>query len=67
MNGVSNASRSYRIRGLPASTPFRLFYWNHGGHGRIKSDGSIHSDGTGMLSVQAPLHGVFAVTTIQRP
>jgi hypothetical protein len=56
--------RSYHFSKLPENTSFQLLYWNRHGRGRLTSPGQRRSDGAGNLSVEAPLHSVFALTTL---
>ena len=67
LNTVSETQVSYSVGGLPPNSPFRLYYWNLDGSGHTSLAGVISSDETGVLNVSAPLHSVFAVTTLQVP
>jgi hypothetical protein len=63
LNSKSPTEVSYRIGGLPRNRPFRLLYWNRGGGGKTTVAAPVWSDGS-ELTVKAPLHSVFAVTTL---
>ena len=67
LNGVSPTEGSYRLAGLPPNTSFQFLYWNRGGDGRNSRAASLVSDRRGILTVTAPLHSVFALTTLARP
>jgi hypothetical protein len=54
----------YHFSKLPKNKSFQLLYWNRHGHGLLTSPGQVRTDGSGNLTVEAPLHSVFAVTTV---
>lgn len=64
LNTVSATQVSYNINGFPPNASFRLYYWNHDGSGQNVLAGVVTSNEAGVLNVSAPLHGVFAVTTL---
>ena len=63
-NSPSPTEVSYTIDGLPKNRPFRRLYWNRKGGGKTTVAPPIRSDKTGTLTVKAPLHSVFAITTL---
>jgi hypothetical protein len=62
--GPVNQKRSYHFSKLPKNKSFNLVYWNRRGHGRLTSPGQRRTDGAGNLTIEAPLHSVFALTTV---
>lgn len=56
--------RSYRLTNLPANTTFQLRFWNFGGDGRNTAPSRPRSDGSGTLPLNAPVHSVFALTSV---
>lgn len=67
LNDVSSSIRSYEIAGLPANNEFRLLYWNRNGGGSNSRGEAVESDHRGLVRVEAPLHSVFALTTLAWP
>jgi hypothetical protein len=67
LNATSPRLSTYVLEGLPESTSFLLRSWNHGGKGRTVTRGRLRSDSSGSLPVRAPIHSVFAITSIQAP
>jgi hypothetical protein len=63
LDGVSATVASYALGGLPPSSPFTLVVWNRTGDGRNEYADEVVSDAAGAVSVTAPLHAVFALTT----
>ena len=63
LDGTSPTESSYDLTGLPADTTFRLHLWNARGDGLNTLLGRLRSDASGALSLTAPLHTVFALTT----
>ena len=55
--------RKYHFK-LPGNRSFELLYWNRGGRGLLTSAGTKRTDGGGNVTVEAPLHSVFALTTV---
>ena len=64
LNAPSPAVSSYAIAGLPPGTSFRLLVWNHDGSGAIAEAPPVTTDGAGVARLTAPLHAVFALTTL---
>jgi hypothetical protein len=64
LNRAVKEQRSYHFANLPKATSFELVYWNRRGGGQLRSGGKVRSDRRGNLTVEAPLHSVFAVTTV---
>jgi hypothetical protein len=56
--------RTYHFSKLPGNTSFELLYWNRHGRGLLTSAGTKQTDGGGNLPGEAPLHSVFALTTV---
>ena len=54
---------TYTITSLPPSTTFQLSFWNRDGDGLNSFDDSARSDASGTVTVSAPVHSVFALTT----
>lgn len=65
LNTVTTIQRSYRLAGLPPNTSFQLRYWNFGGDGRNTAPAVLRSNASGLVTVTAPLHSVFAITTLE--
>ena len=63
LDDTSPTESPYDLTGLPADTTFRLHLWNAGGDGLNTLRGRPRSDASGALSLTAPLHTVFALTT----
>ena len=55
---------SYSFANLPPNTEFQVRYWNRGGQGRTVTHSRKRSDGSGALTVTAPLRSVFALTSL---
>jgi hypothetical protein len=55
---------SYSVGGLPPSATFQLVIWNRDGDGRNAIAGTVVADATGAATFTAPLHAVFALTTV---
>jgi len=64
LDEVSTTQPSYQFSDLPANTSFQLHYWNFAGDGRNSAPARLQSDASGALTVTAPLHSVFALTTV---
>ncbi len=64
LNVVSPTQVSYSLGGLRANASFQLLVWNQDGSGGLLSAGTVESDPAGVATVTAPLHGVFALTTL---
>lgn len=65
LNAVSPVSSTYLVGGLPPRTAFTLLYWNADGSGATAAAGTVTSDALGAITVTAPLHAVFALTTLR--
>jgi len=63
LNAASAQRRTYTIRGLPASTTFQLCFWNRTGNGLNTFDDRARSDNSGVVTIAAPLHSMFVLTT----
>jgi hypothetical protein len=67
LEGASSERNTYTIQGLPASTSFGLWFWNHEGDASNSFDGNVRSDGQGRVPIEVPLQSVFVLTTLPRP
>jgi hypothetical protein len=65
LNGASPDRTSYTIEGVPPNTTFHLCFWNRDGNGMNSFDEQARSDGRGVVTVSAPLHALFVLTTLQ--
>jgi hypothetical protein len=63
LNTASAQRSTYTIRGLPPRTTFQLCFWNRTGNGRNTFDDRARSDDGGVVTVTAPLHSMFVLTT----
>jgi hypothetical protein len=63
LNKAVPEERSYHLE-LPPNKQLELLYWNRHGGGLLTSAGKVRTDRGGNLTVKAPLHSVFAVTTV---
>ena len=63
LNAPSPRKSTYTIARLPSSTTFHLSFWNRDGDGLNSFDDTVRSDGGGTVTVTAPVHSVFALTT----
>jgi hypothetical protein len=63
LNTASAQRSTYTIRGLPPRTTFQLCFWNRTGNGRNTFDDHARSDNSGVVTVTAPLHSMFVLTT----
>ena len=64
LNAPSPRSSSYVVGGVPPRRTFTLLYWNFDGSGTNTTAGTVTSDASGVVTVTAPLHAVFALTTL---
>ena len=65
LNAISTeASPTYSIGGLPASTPFTLAVWNASGNGENSVAGTVTTDAAGVARFEVPLHAAFSLTTV---
>jgi hypothetical protein len=64
LNKAVPDERSYQLANLPKHKRLELLYWNRHGGGLLTSAGTVDTGNAGSLTVKAPLHGVFAVTTV---
>jgi hypothetical protein len=55
---------TYTIGGLPPSQMFQLGVWNGGGDGRVSPVQSVRTDAAGVVSVGAPVHSVFVLSSL---
>ena len=63
LNVTSPKRSSYTISGLPKNTRFQLCFWNLNGDGLNTFDDEARSDADGVVTVTAPLHSIFVLTT----
>ena len=63
LNEGSPKQSTYTIGGLPKNTRFQLSFWNLNGDGLNTFDDEKRSDAGGSLTVSAPLHSMFVLTT----
>jgi len=64
LNTVSPIPISYSIGGVQAGASFRLLFWNLSGDGLETENAVVTADADGVVTVTAPLHAVFALTTV---
>jgi hypothetical protein len=64
LNAPSSRVSTYTIGGLPPGTVFRLQLWNADGTGTLGLPLTVVSDAAGVVRIGAPLHCVFALTTL---
>lgn len=57
----------YHLGGLPRNASLHLLYWNRHGGGLTTDAGEVRTNSSGELTVEAPLHSVFALTTLPGP
>jgi hypothetical protein len=55
---------AYTIKGVPANTHFQLCYWNRDGNGLNSFNDEANSNSDGGVSIEAPLHSMFVLTTL---
>jgi len=65
LDTASPKNSTYAIAGLPPSRTFQLSFWNRDGDGLNSFDDTVRSDAGGTVTVSAPIHSVFALTTRQ--
>lgn len=65
LNTPSSTNSTYTIGGLPANTRFQLCYWNRNGDGVNSLDDQARTDGNGVVTITAPIHSMFVLTTQQ--
>ena len=63
LNDPTARQSTYTIGGLPGNTRFQLCFWNREGDGLNTFDDERRSDAGGTLTVDAPLHSIFVLTT----
>ncbi|MDX6399928.1 MAG: hypothetical protein QOF27_534, partial [Gaiellaceae bacterium] len=64
LNALSDTQVSYTVGGLPPSKRFHVAVWNEAGDGVVGPSKVITSDAAGVVTLVAPLHGVFALTSL---
>ena len=67
LNEPTARKSTYTIGGLPKNTRFQLSFWNLNGDGLNTFDDEKRSDAGGSLTVSAPLHSMFVLTTRNIP
>jgi hypothetical protein len=65
LNAASPRKSTYEIAGLPKNTTFQLCFWNKDGDGQNSFDDHVRSNGSGSVTVTAPLQSMFVLTTRQ--
>jgi hypothetical protein len=63
-NTTTAEQRLYRFTNLPPNTTFQLRFWNFAGDGRNTAPARPHSDASGVLPLNVPVHSVFALTSV---
>jgi hypothetical protein len=63
LNTVASTATSYTIGGLPPSTTFHLSVWNAAGDGRVAPPQDVTTDSEGVVAINVPQQGVFALTS----
>lgn len=66
LNDGSSPEVPYEIGGLPKRRALNLVVWNRGGGGKLVLE-AVRMDAEGVAQVGAPLHAVFALTTLPVP
>jgi hypothetical protein len=63
LNAAFPRKSTYEIAGLPKNTTFQLCFWNKNGDGLNSFDDHARSNGSGVVTITAPLHSIFVLTT----
>ena len=63
LNVPTARQSTYTIGGLPKNTRFQLCFWNLNGDGLNTFDDEKRSDAGGSVTVSAPQHSIFVLTT----
>jgi hypothetical protein len=63
LNGASPGKSTYEIAEVPRNTTFQLCFWNKKGDGLNSFDDHARSNASGRVTVTAPLHSMFVLTT----
>jgi hypothetical protein len=63
LNTVSPTQVGYVVGGFRPGQSFRLLFWNLAGDGLVTETAPVIADAGGVVSVTAPLHSVFALTS----
>lgn len=67
LNAKSGVPVTYTVGGVPPNTAFQALFWNQGGGGGLVRGEQRIANARGEVSVTAPLHSVFALTTKALP
>jgi hypothetical protein len=67
VNKSSKLRSKYRIGGLPNNTSFQRLHWNLGGGGKMRLEKQPVKVKDGVVTIAAPIHSVFALTTKKLP
>ena len=67
LNTKSGVPVTYTIGGVPPNTAFQALFWNQGGGGGLVRGEKRTANARGEVTVTAPLHSVFALTTKALP
>jgi hypothetical protein len=65
LNAASADMPAYSIGGLPPHAVFNLAVWNVTANGENGIAGTVTTNAAGVARFEAPLHGAFALTTVQ--
>jgi hypothetical protein len=65
LNAASPHTSTYEIAELPKNTTFQLCFWNKNGDGQNSFNDEARSNGSGRITITAPLHSMFVLTTRQ--
>jgi hypothetical protein len=63
LNAASPRRSTYEITGLPKNKTFQLCFWNKNGDGQNSFNDQARSNGSGKVTINAPLHSIFVLTT----
>ena len=63
LNAPTTKQSTFTIGGLPKNTRFQLCFWNLNGDGLNTFDDEKRSDAGGNVTVTAPQHSIFVLTT----
>jgi hypothetical protein len=63
LNAGQSRKASYTITGLPPDVRFQLCYWNRDGDSRNTFDEEARSNNDGIVTIEAPLHSMFVLST----
>jgi hypothetical protein len=64
LNAGDHGTATFTINGVPPSTRFQLCYWNRDGNGLNSFKDEAHSNSNRVVSIEAPLHSMFVLTTL---